>query len=300
MVVILTGIGVLLICVTILDIFETLFDPEGQGKLTDAVSWALWKSTKALPTSLLAYAGPLVYVSVIATWALMLVSGWAFIYWPQLPDAFVVDDGIGLEDARGFVTAFYVSLTTISTLGYGDITPVPSWLRIVGPIQSLLGFLLLTAAISWILAIYQDIELRRSLAHETTLLKDALEETGIEFRSLDSRTIERLIDEVTSRLVLVSGSLSQFPITYFFRISDDRQSLAVMSLFLLEISEDLEDQELPREISLHSRMLTGALDHFAETLANGFVSVESGATTRDILRAYAGDHRRSLDDSPEE
>jgi voltage-gated potassium channel Kch len=158
-------IGLVLILITILDIFETLFDPEGQGRITDAICWTVWKLLKTGPGSLLAYAGPAAYVSVIAIWASLLLTGWAFIYWSQLPDAFVFDEGFDQEDVTGIITAYYISITTISTLGYGDITPTPNWLRIVGPIQSLLGFLLLTAAISWILAIYQDIEKRRSLAH---------------------------------------------------------------------------------------------------------------------------------------
>lgn len=297
MTVLLISIGVGLIVIAVLDIFETLFNPEGQGRLTDLISWSVWKLAKASPRSLLTYAGPVAYIGVIATWAFLLLTGWALVYWTQLPDAFVFHDGFDEEDVTGLITAYYISLTTVSTLGYGDITPTPNWLRIAGPAQSLLGFLLLTAAISWILAIYQDIEQRRSLAHETTLLHEALESMNVQVRDLNADSIERLLDEVTTRLVLVSGSLNQFPITYFFRMSDDRQSLAVMSLFLLQISEELESADLPTEARLRARMLSRALDHFAETLKERFVSVRVDATTHDVLHAYARDHRRDSVDA---
>jgi hypothetical protein len=292
--ILLIALGVALILITALDIFETLFDPEGQGRITDAICWTVWRILKTGPSSLLGYAGPLAYVSVIVVWAFLLLTGWAVIYWTQLPDAFVFDEGFDPEDVTGIITAYYISITTVSTLGYGDITPTPNWLRIVGPAQSLLGFLLLTAAISWILAIYQDIEVRRSLAHETTLLHEALNSIDVRVRDLGPESIERLIDEVTSRLVLVSGSLNQFPITYFFRVTDDRQSLAVMVLYLLELSEELESTDLPPEARLRARMLTRALDHFAETLSESFVNVGSDATTREILQEYARDHRRDV------
>jgi hypothetical protein len=294
MTLLLTGFGILLIALTVFDIFETLFDPEDQGRLSSAVCWTIWRFSKALPVALMVYAGPVAYFCVLVTWALLLITGWAFVYWPHLPGSFEFDAGLDPDDHRGFVPAFYLSLVTLATLGYGDITPTAGWLRVLGPAQSLLGFLLLSAAITWILAIYQDIELRRSLAHETTLLREAIEESGIKMADLEPHSIEQLVDEVTSRLVRVTGSLNQFPITYFFRISDDRQSLAVMSLFLHEMSEELRHERLPKEVRLHAHMLAGALDHFAESLAGRFVTIGPEASTRDVLHAYAADHRRDV------
>jgi hypothetical protein len=291
-----TLIGTAIIVLIVVDIFETLFDPEDQGRLTNAVSWSVWRICQQLPLPVLGYAGPLAYIAVLGSWALLLVTGWALIYWPHLPDAFEFDAGLDPQENADFVSAFYLSLVTLATLGYGDITPVAGWLRVLGPVQSLLGFLLLSAAITWILAIYQDIELRRSLAHEKTLLQDAISETDINVSDLQPDSIERLIDEVTSRLVLVTGSLNQFPITYFFRISDDRQSLAAMSLFLADLSDELRHERLPREVRLHANMLSGALDHLAEALAERFVRVSDGASTRDILLAYAKDHHRAVVD----
>lgn len=288
------ALGLLLIFVTIFDIFETLFDPEDQGPITNVIGAGIWRVFKRLSPSLLGYAGPIAYISALASWAILIHVGWALIYWQHLPDSFVYNDGIGPDAQTGFITAMYISLTTTSTLGYGDITPTVSWLRLLGPAQSLIGFLLLSAAITWILAIYQDIEIRRSLAHETTLLHDAINANNIRLRDLEPQAIERLVDEVTSRIVRVTGSLNQFPITYFFRISDDRQSLAVMSLFLLEISEELRHETLPPEVRLRASMLAGALSHLAQALSERFVEVGPDATTRDVLHAYARDHQRDI------
>jgi hypothetical protein len=285
-------LGIGLILVAIMDIFETLLDPEDQGRLTTRISWFVWRVCRSEPLAVLTYAGPLAYISVLGIWALLIVTGGALIYWPFLPEGFAFDSGLDEEHRTGFLTAFYLSFVTFATLGYGDITPTVGWLRVVGPAQTLVGFFLLSAAITWILAIYQDIETRRTLAHETTLLKQSLENGPSDLSQMRTDSVEQLVDQVTTRFVRVTGSLNQFPITYFFRISDERQSLAVMALFLCELSEELNREELPPELRLRARMLSGALDHFAEALQERFVNVHANASTRDVLEAYASDHRR--------
>ncbi len=280
--------------IAIFDIFETLLNPEDQGRMTNHISWIVWRACKLLPIQIMNYAGPLAYVSVLFTWALLLITGGALVYWPFMPDSFAYDSGLDPEHRTGFMTAFYLSFVSFATLGYGDITPTATWLRILGPLQTLIGFFLLSAAITWILAIYQDIETRRTLAHETTLLKQALDQGDHRLSGLPSHSIEQLLDELTTRFVSVSGSLNQFPITYFFRISDERQSIAVMALFLSDITEELSHEDLPAEVRLRARMLAGALDHFAEALQGRFVDARPGATTRDVLEAYAADHQRAI------
>jgi hypothetical protein len=286
--------GVVLMAIAIFDIFETLLDPEDQGRVTDRISWMVWRVCKLLPVQILSFAGPLAYVSVLFTWALLLITGGALVYWPFMPDSFAYDSGLEPEHRTGFMAAFYLSFVSFATLGYGDITPTATWLRIVGPLQTLVGFFLLSAAITWILAIYQDIETRRTLAHETTLLKQALEQGQHRLSELPSHSIEQLLDELTTRFVSVSGSLNQFPITYFFRITDDRQSIAVMALFLTDISEELSHEDLPAEVRLRARMLAGSLDHFAEALQARFIDAGTAASTREVLEAYAADHERAV------
>ena len=46
-------------------------------------------------------AGPVALVVVITTWALLLIVGWALIYWPHMPGGFRFDPGVdaALHDA---------------------------------------------------------------------------------------------------------------------------------------------------------------------------------------------------------
>jgi hypothetical protein len=291
-------VGFVLMVIAIFDIFGTLLNPEDQGRMTTWVSWGVWRVCQLVPVGLLTYAGPLAYVAVLGAWALLLITGGALVYWPFMPDAFAYDSGLDPVHRDGFLTAFYLSFVSFATLGYGDITPTGGWLRIVAPLQTLVGFFLLSAAITWVLAIYQDIEKRRNLAHQTTLLHQAIEREQIHLTDLPADMLEDLVDQVTTSFVSVTGSLNQFPIAYFFRISDRRQSLAVMSLFLCELSEELNREKLPIEVRLRASMLSQALDHFAEALQERFIDAGPGATTREVLEAYAADHRRTIGDVP--
>lgn len=294
MTLVLTATGILLIVITVFDIFRTLFDPEAQGPISNAVCWSVWKTLKAAPGPLIRYAGPVAYLSVLVVWTVSLLTAWALLFMAHLPESFAYAGAIETDQQSRFITAFYISLTTLGTLGYGDVTPTSSWLRVIGPAESLLGFLLLSAAITWILAIYQDLETRRSLAHETTLLTDALDAEGLQLSDLNPDATERIVSEVTHRIIRVTGSLAQFPITYFFRVSDERQSLAVMSLFLLELCEDLHREQLPREVRVRAQMLEQALNHLAEVLNGRFVEVGPHASARDVFQAYARDHQHTI------
>ncbi len=42
-------------------------------------------------------------------------------------------------------------MVTIGSRGFWDIVPALSWLRVIVPLESRFGFMLLTAAVSWVL-----------------------------------------------------------------------------------------------------------------------------------------------------
>lgn len=97
---------------------------------------------------MLSLAGPSTLVAVIAGWVVLLWAGWALVYWPRLPEQFSFSPGIDPRIRGGFVDALYLSLMTMTTLGYGDVTPSTGWMRILATLQALTGFGLLTASVT--------------------------------------------------------------------------------------------------------------------------------------------------------
>ena len=70
---------------------------------------------------------------------ILLIPVFAFLY-TYCPEVEIKIHG---ENHAGFISSFYFSVITITTLGYGDITPVGSLSQIFTALESLLGIILI-------------------------------------------------------------------------------------------------------------------------------------------------------------
>ena len=286
--VIVTGLGVVLIAVVAHDVFDALFHHRGAGMLSGAVMRATWRCFRRASVrrrALLPVAGPFALIAVVAVWLVLLVTGWALVLWPHI-DGFRFDPGAASGEAA-FVDAVYVSLVTLATLGFGDITPASGWLKVVLPLEALIGLGLLTATVSWLLSIHPALSRRRSLAYEIWLLRRAEADLGVS--ALDDAAGESALSELTSRLVAVERDVTALPIAYFFAEADERFSLPVAMPYLLDLAARGGDPDLASGVRLRAAMLSEAIDDFAATTAARPGSVDGGDTVA-ILRCYARDH----------
>ena len=287
--VIATCLGIMLVTVVALDVFDALFHHRGAGMLSGRVMRAIWRGFRRAGErrrALLAVAGPCALVGVVAVWLLLLVTGWALVLWPHIGSSFRFDPGAASGEPS-LVDAVYVSLVTLATLGFGDITPSAGWLKVILPLEALIGLGLLTATVSWLLSIHPALSRRRSLAYEISLLRRA--ETDLQVSALDDPGGESTLAELTSRLVAVERDLTALPIAYFFAELDDRFSLPVAMPYLLDLAARGASPEFAPGVRLRAAMLTEAIDDFAATTAARSGSVDGGDTVA-ILRGYARDH----------
>lgn len=166
------GAGMAVVLVVLRDVFHTLLHPSGHGQLSRALTRFAWFLARRSGTAGMRLAGPLAMMAVIGAWAVLTILGWAMIYLPHLPSSFSY--GPGLDPARRSVVAdaLYLSLVVGATLGFGDIVPVSGWLRLVTPLEALMGFALFTASVTWILQIYPALATRRALAIRLRLLAE--------------------------------------------------------------------------------------------------------------------------------
>jgi hypothetical protein len=89
---------------------------------------------------------------------LMLGLLWTIAYWlvDQLtPGAFAFNTNEGRQSIRGF-NAFYFSFVTLSTVGYGDITPVSKVARMLAAMEAITGLLYVAVLIARLVAIYSS------------------------------------------------------------------------------------------------------------------------------------------------
>ncbi len=299
---ILTLLGVVLILAALRDVFHQLFHPGGTGSISGIIMKIVWRVYRGLARhypSLLALAGPSALVAIILSWVGLAAVGWALIYWPRMPESFLLSPGLSPSGAEGFVDALYLSLMTLTTLGYGTITPSPNWLRIVAMLEALVGFGLLTASLTWVISIYPPLTRRRSLAQQIALIRDAESKTGVSVAQAGAEAAERRLEALVSQVVMVHSDLKMFPVTYYFHSPDERSSFPANARTLLDLAQEGVGENNPPAVRLSARELCGALDDLSATIATSFLGLSS-APTRKVLEAYARNHlRESSEDGGE-
>ncbi|PVZ06330.1 potassium channel family protein [Actinomycetospora cinnamomea] len=287
-------VGAALIGLALFDVFATLFSHPRRHSLSRAVVAATWSACHRLPGSrALAFAGPAAFLIVVTSWVAFLGAGWALVYWPWMPGGFLRParlDGLGTS----LLDSAYFSLVTLTTLGYGDISPAHGLLRLAAPLEALLGLGLLTASVSWLLSIFPVLSRRRALAYEIRLLQ----EVGADATDPGppSPLPAGVYADLTSRLVASERDLVTFPITYYFHDDDVRFALPAAMGHLLDLGEQARRQSASSDAHFHGGLLLRAIDDFAASIVDRF-RVPNGGSTRDVLCAYARDHAVGSDGS---
>lgn len=158
-------VGTLILVAIAVDIFYTVFTGKGGGWLTNAWTRSVWRGLLMVHCRtevhrLLSVAGPLLLLGIVLIWYLAAVLGWTMIF--ASSDSAVMDSQripvVGLKEKLFFVG------TTFSTVGYGNLLPNDAPWTFLGNLTALTGTVLLTAALSYVLAVLQTGIERRQLA----------------------------------------------------------------------------------------------------------------------------------------
>jgi hypothetical protein len=280
-------VGAGLVMVTLRDLFHTIWHPTRHGGLSRLVMTALWRLARRFRARrrVVGLVGPLAMVTVVGMWAITVVLGWAVVYWPHMPGAFTFAAGSEAAQEPALLDSVYLSLVTVATLGLGDIAPGESWLRLVSPLEALVGFALLTATVSWVLEIYPALARRRVLAIQLALLRDA----DPTVRQLDSTAGALLLDGLASDVVRVRIDFTQYAEAYYFHDGEDHSSLAAMVGHASVLARRGRSARLP-EVRLSGDLLAGALSDLAAVLDERFL--HTSGTPAEVFAAYAADHGR--------
>jgi hypothetical protein len=237
-------IGGLILLGLALDVFITVFQPEGHGgPLTRRQSNLLWRVWRELAPgderrdSWLALAGPALALLTPAVWAVLLIVGYALVYFPWI-ESFLVSPG---ELRHGWVETLYYSGVVAATLGTGDVLADLPALRLLTVAEAISGFALLSAALSYILAVYRENGRKTTLASDLALHFPPGQDRGY-VQAATAR--DRWLEEVARELLHVRQAHAQYPILHYFRPTDPAQSLALQlaPLVRLASSSHVADQ----------------------------------------------------------
>jgi hypothetical protein len=279
-----TVVGAVLILLMIADVFQTLLYPHGSGPVGRAIMRGFWLLSRELRGRGPFIAAPLAMAAVIAAWAALAAIGWALLYLPHLPDGFVF--GAGVPQRGDFAEALYISLVTLSTVGFGEIVPAHPLLRLVAALQAVTGFGLLTATVTWILQTYPALNRRRALAHQLNLFREAAGPGGL--ASLEPLHAAGLLESMAGSVAAVSIDLLAFHESYYFREVEQRGSLPATIAYAQQLASHAQLSENP-ELQFAGRMLHAALEGLADVLRGRFG--HSGTTSADVFDSYELHHR---------
>ena len=281
-----SSFGILVVCWTLREVFNDLFQPSASGSLSSFVSRRLFQLGKRARW-MLSSAGPLSVVVVIFSWALLIGIGFAFIFWARFPGGFVNTSGEHQGPVGRFWSVLYFSLTTLSTLGSTAFNPQGNWIRIVTSIESLIGICLITASITWIVLIYPALGRMRTLARRVSTVARAQKQTGVDLLAGNG---EELLAELAANVLRTRVDFIHFPIIYYFHADTEGTSLGHFLVQLHELAGRASDGNRPEETRLGAAVLRVSLEDMADVLADRFVTGSDPKDPRSVFEAVATDH----------
>lgn len=278
--------GVALVATVLWDVFRTLWHPSGQGRLTQAVMRVSWRTSRHLGERPRRLSGPAAMVAVFVAWTGIVIAGWALVYWPHLPESFSYSPGLVPDRRGGLLDAVYLSSVTLATLGFGDIVPTVPVLRLLVPVEALLGFAILTAAVSWVLQVYPALIRRRTLALSLDTYRRT--DTAEALTAMDPATAARILGDVADGISQVHVDTLQYAEAYYFRDAGAETTLAGTVDYAAEMAHCARQSDDPG-VRHGGAVLLASLDDLAGLLDRQYL--HTGAGTGTVLEAYRRDQR---------
>jgi hypothetical protein len=238
-----------LIAVVLWDAFETIILPRSivrrwrLARLWVRGLWLPWRFIGSTFTSkrrerFLAIFGPIALLTLIALWAVCLITGFAGLHWAAGSRLAPANGGISFHDD------LYMSGTTFTTLGIGDLNPVGPIARLLTVAEAATGFAFLAIVVAYLPVLYQSFSRREA---QLTLL-DAWAGSP----PAAAEVLRRLA--VRSELSMLAGFLKDwefwcsdlleshisYPTVAFFRSQHQKQSWVSALACVLDLSALIE------------------------------------------------------------
>jgi hypothetical protein len=224
---------------------------------------------------------------VIAAWVVGLAIGFALLYVTGFPEGFRTNTGVIPSDRSAWWTALYFSLEAVVTFGYGDLVPASLPLRFLAVAEGVLGFAIVTASVSSIVAVFNALTRMRGLALSVKHLEDAQRETSLD---VTSGAGDGLLTSLARDLSYTRIDLVHFPLLYYFATRDPRSSFAYWAPQVVRVAETGVVPDRSASTRLAAGMVNAALDDLAAVLQH-YVPAAQGSDRNAIFRALAEDHQ---------
>ena len=284
----LVPLGILCFAIPAIDLFRELFQPGGRGGIGHLIARITWRVLRrpARRSPLVAsLTGPIILLLTLASWLGLTVLGWALMLTPAMDGAAFV----GHEAGGSFVDALYLSLVTVSTLGFGDVVPNADWARLIVPLEALFGLGVAAGSISWLFNVQTVLAHRSTLATRIAMLEAAEGGVVVELPIEQLDRSEALVMDLASHLASIHADLMHVPISYWFRTGEDRHSLPQQLEWLARLADRCAGARDPI-VRLHGDVLRRQLDSTLRDVAHEFLHLPADSAPEQVLEAWRRDH----------
>lgn len=232
-------LGAVLVAAVLEDAFESVVLPRRVtrpyrlARFYYRTAWRVWQATvcqvpsERYARSLLGVFGPLSLLGLFALWALALIIGFGFLH-----QGFTTDD-------RTLFDSIYLSGTTFTTVGYGDLHPEGTVARILSVSEALLGFGFLAVVIGFLPVFYQAFSAREAMISLLDSRAGSPPTAGELLRRLppgEGTALNRFLEDAERWSAQVLESQLSYPVLSFYRSQHDNQSWLAAIVCALDAS----------------------------------------------------------------
>jgi len=238
--------GLFILFATLWEAFETIILPRRVTRpirlvrMFYRVTWKFWAAVNGLIRSKkvrdahLSYYGPLSLLGLFATWAILLILGFAMLHW-------AAGSAINAPgETPTFRTDFYLSGTTFFTLGLGDVTPRTTLAKAITVTEGGTGFGFLGLMISYLPTLYGAFS-QRELNISLLDARAGSPPTAAELlrrhsQFADSEVLTPYLREWETWAAQIMESHLSYPVLCYFRSQHDNQSWLAAFTAVLDVS----------------------------------------------------------------
>lgn len=234
----LAAVGLLLNIYILTEVFEALVLPRRVThpyrftRLYYRAGWRVWRAAVRVfrvprrQQTALSIFGPLSLLILFALWAIGLIFGFGVMHHAIAPRP------------AGFWESVYLSGTTFTTLGYGDVTPTTPPARILAVAEAATGFGYFAVVISYLPVLYQTFSRREAFIALLDARAGSPPAAGVMLLRTPptiegDRTLGAFLAEAERWAAEVLEGHLSFPVVGFYRSQHDNQSwLAALTCIL--------------------------------------------------------------------
>jgi hypothetical protein len=251
--------GVFLLLCVAYDVYATILDASGRaGPVSGLLNHAVWGIARPLAFRfsrqtrhrLLNIVGPLLMPALIVIYLLLLITGFALIYYPRMPAEFSI---LPTAASAHWIESLYFSGVTLVTVGYGDITPRTLFVRFVALVEGASGFALISLAVTYLITVYSALERKRvtalSFYHQAEAGADVAGFISHHFLTGRFYGFEAVLRTASRDINELQESHAEHPVIHYFHPLAVHKSMPRIFFLVLEtcavIKSGLDADEYP-------------------------------------------------------